>query len=133
MKDFFDRNGHLTETAFAALKKNQLSEEDRLAAAEHLAFCDTCLLQYTLRLQETPPPTGFVLKTMRRTKRAVFADGLRRFGKVTAAACLTMVLWLGGWLAPSFSDETEGRQESIFRAVDEKLELMKGEFLDGEE
>lgn len=45
--ELFDRNGHLTEEALAALiRERELDELGRLEAAEHLAFCDLCLQRY---------------------------------------------------------------------------------------
>ena len=55
----FDREGHLTDDGLYALKDGTLDDLGALEAAEHLSFCDLCLLRYT-PISSTPPrlPAG---------------------------------------------------------------------------
>lgn len=43
----FDAEGHLTDEGLYALKDGTLDDLGALEAAEHLSFCDYCLLRYT--------------------------------------------------------------------------------------
>ena len=44
--ELFDRDGHLTDAALSAFSSDApLSELERLEIAEHLAFCDQCLMR----------------------------------------------------------------------------------------
>ena len=43
----FDAEGHLTDEGLYALKDGTLDDLGALEAAEHLTFCDYCLLRYT--------------------------------------------------------------------------------------
>ena len=38
--ELFDKNGHLTNEALAALDSNALDELTRLEVSEHLSFCE---------------------------------------------------------------------------------------------
>lgn len=50
----FDKAGHLTDRAIAALVQNEeLDETTRLELAEHLSYCDLCLQRYTEALGGT--------------------------------------------------------------------------------
>ena len=42
----FDAEGHLTDEGLYALKDGTLDDLGALEAAEHLTFCDYCLLRY---------------------------------------------------------------------------------------
>ena len=52
--ELFHENGHLTDEALSALKCGRaLSDLSRLEIAEHLTYCDVCLMRYTDLLAET--------------------------------------------------------------------------------
>ena len=57
--NLFLESGHLSGEGLDALIAGTLDELQSLEAAEHLSFCDDCLLAYTQRLAEdtwqTPP------------------------------------------------------------------------------
>lgn len=52
--ELFHENGHLTSEGLKALTEGRLDELARLEAAEHLSFCDECLVRYTALLEDAP-------------------------------------------------------------------------------
>lgn len=59
----FDAEGHLTDEGLYAIKDGTLDDLGALEAAEHLSFCDYCLLRYTAMIDAAPccrssPPSG---------------------------------------------------------------------------
>ena len=50
----FDAEGHLTDDGLYALKDGTLDDLGALEAAEHLTFCDYCLLRYTALIDAAP-------------------------------------------------------------------------------
>lgn len=50
----FDAEGHLTDEGLYALKDGTLDDLGALEAAEHLSFCDYCLLRYTAMIEAAP-------------------------------------------------------------------------------
>ena len=50
----FDAEGHLTDDGLYALKDGTLDDLGALEAAEHLSFCDYCLLRYTAMIEAAP-------------------------------------------------------------------------------
>ena len=50
----FDAEGHLTDEGLYALKDGTLDDLGALEAAEHLSFCDYCLLRYTAMIDAAP-------------------------------------------------------------------------------
>ncbi|MEG2842259.1 MAG: hypothetical protein RR900_02130, partial [Ruthenibacterium sp.] len=84
--ELFDTNGHLTDCALLAVQAETLDEMNRLEAAEHLSFCDDCLLRYTALLTDdtllTPqnPIAPPVWSRIRRKAMQVF------FNKYTTVA-----------------------------------------------
>ncbi len=50
----FDAEGHLTDAGLYALKDGTLDDLWRAEAAEHLSFCDYCLLRYTALIEAAP-------------------------------------------------------------------------------
>ena len=50
----FDAEGHLTDDGLYALKDGTLDDLGALEAAEHLTFCDYCLLRYTKMIDAAP-------------------------------------------------------------------------------
>ena len=52
MSDIFKEDGHLTKEALQNLKNENLEELTRLEIAEHLSYCDECLMMYTELLED---------------------------------------------------------------------------------
>ena len=50
----FDAEGHLTDEGLYAVKDGTLDDLGALEAAEHLSFCDYCLLRYTAMIDAAP-------------------------------------------------------------------------------
>lgn len=99
MKPYFDSDGHLTDLAFEDLLHGEPDELSRLEIAEHLSFCDHCTARYTallcgdelISVPDTLRPS--VMRRIRQRARQIFFN---RYVAAGAAACLTMILWLGG-------------------------------------
>ena len=98
---YFDSGGHLTEKALADLCRDAIPDElSRLEIAEHLSYCDDCTEKYTallcgeVLLEPDPPVAEDSLRRIRQETRIVF---LKRCARVGAAACLTLLVWLGGF------------------------------------
>ena len=98
--EVFQTDGHLTEEALQALAGNDaLPELQRLEIAEHLAYCDDCLLRYAAFLSEERlevPPLS-CLAALRRRIRArsarIFAS---RWTTAAAAIAIAVTLWITG-------------------------------------
>ena len=100
-QQLFDSQGHLTEQAFQGLMQGSLSEYERLKTAEHMAQCDRCVLHYTQLLcadegELMAPPVPQADGVFLRIKRRLRQSALSRYGKVTIAASLALVLWTVG-------------------------------------
>ena len=99
MKEYFDEDGHLTPIALQDTLNGVADEFSRLEIAEHLSFCDKCMEHYCMLLEDAPlisPPEPLgpgVRSDLRRQARILF---LNRYLRVGVAACLTLLLWLGG-------------------------------------
>ena len=99
MKSYFCQDGCLTDEAFQDLINGKADELARLEIAEHLSFCDKCVERYVNLLCEEPlldpvvPAVPKVQSEIRRKMRTVFFN---RYMRVGVAACLTLILWLGG-------------------------------------
>ncbi|ERI99430.1 MULTISPECIES: zf-HC2 domain-containing protein [Eubacteriales] len=111
----FDRDGHLTGQALAALQAGGLPEESRLEVAEHLASCDRCVAAYSALLSPagllTPrePVAPRVMETLRRRERRL---QLRQWSTMAVAACLAIVFWVSGVFTGSFWSRTEGEEDT---------------------
>ena len=109
----FDRDGHLTGQALAALQAGGLTGESRLEVAEHLASCDRCVAAYSAQLSPevllTPrePVAPRVMEPLRRRERRL---RLRQWGTMAVAACLAIVFWVSGVFTGSFWSRTEGEE-----------------------
>lgn len=93
----FDADGHLTADGLYALKDGTLDDLGALEAAEHLSFCDYCLLRYTALIDAAPAclqePMRDLVPQVQNLMR------LRRFRIMTnryvsaAAVVLAFLLW----------------------------------------
>lgn len=103
MADLFDKNGCLTDEALRLLVEEALPEENRLEAAEHLSFCDSCLERYTKMMCGVPllqPPEPVYPAVCRKIKDHTRVVFLRKFTSVAVAASMAMVFWIGGVFTP---------------------------------
>lgn len=99
MPELFCNNGHLTDEGLQALLAGTLDELQRLEAAEHLSFCDECLLRYTQLLEEPQlmePSTPQVLPVMRRLLGRKVRTQVQRYAAAVAAVAITGAFWYSG-------------------------------------
>lgn len=99
MTELFLENGHLTDEGLQALLDGSLDEMQRLEAAEHLSFCDECLVRYTDMItpqQELEPPQDQTLSVMRRLRKRAAALTFNRYSAAVAAVVVTGALWYSG-------------------------------------
>ncbi len=130
MNDYFDKQGHITKAGFNALLQKEANGPQLLRLSEHLSVCDQCLLTYTEHLTPDPlmtpdhPLTGQILRKLRLRLTALTAN---RYVTAGIAACIAMVLWVGGMFTPDISLENPSYTEdlrSVSAQVSEKTRLF---------
>lgn len=92
---FDDNTGHITDGGFDALRKEQLSLDQRLEFAEHLSFCEDCRNRYLAFLESRPlltPSHSAAEPVMRRIHTRGRLILLRRALRAGLAACLLFTL-----------------------------------------
>lgn len=93
----FNSTGHLTDDALQAfLSAGPLSELDRLEIAEHLEFCDACLLRSVERLPREAllTPAHSCRNTLwPRIRRRSARELAGRFATAAAAIAIAASLW----------------------------------------
>lgn len=123
---YFDNAGHLTDEAFAALRDNTADELSRLEIAEHLSFCDECVLRYsefiTIEDMETAvssaeytPQPEKILSKIRRRVGIILTN---RYAMAVLSGAAAIALWVGG----VFSADTIGKIGSGFESFTEALD-----------
>lgn len=125
MEQRFDTDGHLTQYAFEALYKDEnLSELDRLEIAEHLSFCDDCIVRYGeylsgLELEKTPAclKQNIYFRLKRKTTEIIFS----RYGSVAVAASFSIILWVSGVFKKPFENTDKFKEKAglVMQAADE--------------
>lgn len=96
-QNLFFKNGHLTPAAFELLQQDNLDELSRLEIAEHLAFCDECLMDYTLFLEGaplTPAPDNFQSGVQQKLRSRWYTVKFVPALKAAACTALAMGIWL---------------------------------------
>jgi hypothetical protein len=104
--------------------EERLDEMTRLEVAEHLGFCDECLMRYTGMLCDDAllsPAQPVAPRVVQRLRRKTVHVGWLRYGTVAAAACMAVVMWGAGshLLAqqdpqPDLVPQQEQRQDTSF-------------------
>lgn len=92
----FDSEGHLTDGGLQAMCGGRLDELGSLDAAEHLTFCDRCLMRYTAMLESGPllaPAHDPAPKVQRELQMRSFRIFTNRYITVAAAVVLAFALW----------------------------------------
>lgn len=101
MTELFKENGHLTDQGLQAVVAGTLTELQSLEAAEHLSYCDKCLVRYTDLLTadvlETPAQ-DVTLPVMRRLKQRAARVIFNRYTAAVAAVAIAGTLWYSGAL-----------------------------------
>ena len=94
--ELFYENGHLTPEGLNALVDGQLDEMARLEAAEHLSFCDECLVRYTALVEQAPlaaPETPLAPGVWQRIRRRAWRIVTSRYATAAAAAAFALIIW----------------------------------------
>ena len=102
MTELFQKDGHLSDAGLRALVAGEPDELGRLEAAEHLSFCDGCLVRYTALLEGDAleePPADQTLPVMRRLRRRLTQALASRYAAAAAALIVTGGLWYTGVFA----------------------------------
>ena len=94
----FDAEGHLTDDGLYALKDGTLDDLGALEAAEHLSFCDYCLLCYTELIDAAPaclqePMRDLIPQVQNLMRLRRFRIMTNRYVSAAAAVVLAFVLW----------------------------------------
>ena len=94
----FDAEGHLTDDGLYALKDGTLDDLGALEAAEHLSFCDYCLLRYTELIDAAPaclqePMRDLIPQVQNLMRLRRFRIMTNRYVSAAAAVVLAFVLW----------------------------------------
>ena len=97
-KKLFDAEGHLTDAGLYALKDGTLDDLGALEAAEHLSFCDYCLLRYTALIEAAPeamkqPMRDLIPQVQSLMRLRSFRIMTNRYVSAAAAVVLGFVLW----------------------------------------
>lgn len=125
MSELFLETGHLSDEGLKALIQGTLNETSRLEAAEHLSFCDECLVRYTCLLTEevqVEPEHSTVLPVMRRLRQRTFKMLVSRYTAAAAAVMIAGALWYSGVLtgaAEAFATRTPQMAEPERPAITE--------------
>lgn len=116
--EWFKEDGHLTDEGLLSLidESNEnptqpATELQRLEAAEHLSFCDSCLLRYTELLSDDTllqPPAPVHKSVMRRLRQRGARILFSRYATVAAAVVLAVAMWFAGSLMLP-----EGEQKTV--------------------
>ncbi len=113
--ELFRESGCLTDEGLQAVVDGTLDEMQRMEAAEHLSFCDECLVRYTQLLTDDvliAPDETLVPSVMKRVKSKAAQIFFNRYTRVAAAVALAMVLWSIGTF-DHFIPAEKGRQPNI--------------------
>ena len=94
----FDTEGHLTKEGLYALKDGTLDDLGALEAAEHLSFCDYCLLRYTALIDAAPaclqePMRDLIPQVQNLMRLRRFRIMTNRYVSAAAAVVLAFLLW----------------------------------------
>lgn len=97
-ENLFDADGHLTDDGLYALKDGTLDDLGALEAAEHLSFCDYCLLRYTALIDAAPaclqqPMRDLIPQVQNLMRLRRFRIMTNRYVSAAAAVVLCFMLW----------------------------------------
>lgn len=121
--ELFHENGHLTDDALQALLHETLDELERLEVAEHLAFCDDCIINYTALLTEDTlltPSTPVALTAWQRIRQKIRQSLVSRYISAAACAALALVLWSSG----IFNLDIKTFSENTLTTVNETTQMI---------
>lgn len=122
-KDLFDENGHLTDDTLVALIHSSadnagnaddavdFNELQRLEIAEHLSFCDKCVLRYTELMTDEAllTPSDLVVPgVMNRLEKEARRQSFSKWASMIMAASFAILFWVAGVFSPNFADLDTG-------------------------
>ena len=130
----FDAEGHLTDEGLYAIKDGTLDDLGALEAAEHMSFCDYCLLRYTKLVETMPqglqgPMRDLIPQVQNLMRLRSFRLLTNRYVNVAAAVVLAFAIWqFGLFRAPSVPVHMEREQPrfTLQQAVDTMHEGFYG-------
>ncbi|MEG0178763.1 MAG: hypothetical protein RR573_02975 [Oscillospiraceae bacterium] len=97
--EMFDSNGHLTNEGLDAIISGNLDDMMSLEAAEHLSFCDSCLVRYSDKLEHCElltPNSDIAEPVLKRIRNKGIKVLFTKYGTVAAAMTFAMTLWSVG-------------------------------------
>lgn len=133
----FDAGGHLTDIGLNALQAGTLDELGSLEAAEHLTFCDYCLMRYTALVEAMPeklqaPMRDLIPQVQNLMRLRSFRIMTNRYVSAAAAVMLAFALWRFGvsaapavearpereltWTA-GFSEMLDGLHDAVYGGI----------------
>lgn len=120
-EDLFDEEGHLTDNALLAFihatdnvdadKAVVFNELQRLEIAEHLSFCDKCVLRYVELLSDdsllTPSDlvAPAVIRQLEKEERQRY---FHKWVSMAMAASFAIFFWVAGVFSPNFANMDAG-------------------------
>ena len=118
-EDLFDADGHLVDAALMALIHSSDDAEDavvfdelqRLEIAEHLSFCDHCVLRYTELLTDNrllAPSDLVVPAVMKALEKEERQRYFSKWVSMVMAAGFAIFFWIAGVFSPNFADMDAG-------------------------
>lgn len=133
LTDLFDTEGHLTDAALLALvhsteAQNEkaagetvfLSELQRLEIAEHLSFCDRCVLRYAHMLSGDmliTPSDCVVPAVMRQIEGQQRHKYFNKYASMVMAAGLAILFWVSGVFSLDFYQKDTGFLAEIVNSM----------------
>lgn len=127
MKELFDKEGHLTDTAFVLLDNNKLDDLQRLEIAEHNSFCDKCLDRYISYVEKSELMTPSELMK-KKIENKIFVINkklcLNQYISIAIAACFTMLFWVTGAFNISYGNHNLVNLTSNF--TQKTVEITQG-------
>lgn len=131
--ELFDTNGHLTDAALQAVLEEKLDELGRLEAAEHLSFCDDCLVRYTNMLTDDTllvPQTPIAPPLKSRLRQKAVLVFFNKYTTMAAAVALAVVFWSHGFFT-GLVPTKENTQETDFAPEKTSISQRANDFLHG--
>ncbi len=117
-EDLFDTDGHLTAQTLIAFIRSadaedavEFDELQRLEIAEHLSFCDHCILRYTELMSDErllAPSDLTAAAVIRDLEKEARQSYLSKWLSMAMAAGFAILFWVAGVFSPNFADIDTG-------------------------
>lgn len=135
--NLFDADGHLTDDGLYALKDGTLDDLGALEAAEHLSFCDYCLLRYTNLIDAAPaclqqPMRDLIPQVQNLMRLRRFRLMTNRYISAAAAVILCFMLWgFTSFGASQRMAEADIQPQEPHATFGQRVNAAVGSFYDG--